>query len=276
MNCSNLLTKEDDPILISTLEKFAYEWSFNSKYYKLWSYISTCFYIIQSFPLHHLEEQDYFISIFNYTSRKLCVIPHSLDQLIGKWLKIKKYFINDKTWRISNFALFHQGDASVDCSEEYPPTTTDGYPPHPPNVYLDRQVSPERLSTRYYCLLCNPLPWMWVINHDEVDIDVQKTNFICNRDFEIFPTSNPKIYVISFSKYLKCEKDIAKIVRHLLLHPESFPTSWTFYVEITLLRNTFSIYTLGLGRTRDVDLSRPSKDLALLDFVYEDCYSNLR
>lgn len=199
---------------------------------------NTCYH---SFP----ETESYSIRLLYSPSRNAkdiigCYLNIEVDRLIGKWLRLDRYFQIPKGQYLSAFLflqpiwLNHHFEISIYNKQQqliwkHTPGPNVINFEDPPWIFrsIDRWVSGNGLILSGF--LSFELPF--VILHSDPGVALLRDDLVCyevlNKDmrqidnFQFAPTDHPQFYLLTFSNLLTKAKDCKKLLRYYLKNPHT-------------------------------------------------------
>lgn len=197
--------------------------------------------------------------------RKDLTISFQLDKLIGKWIKLSKYFSKIPGYHLSSLAFLQPGYNNrmevqlvsieykpiIDWTASFVCQTTIGW-----------------MSRRRIFELSPPFDWIFLRLLLADDISLNPQDLTCSVKFKLVPTSNPKIYLLIFSNVLSTAKDCAKILRCFLKSPGRFDYVPDYKLDLKCnipVEMTILYYRPAYNRVPSI-VQNPD----LLDLVYEE------
>ena len=178
------------------------------------------------------DEEDDDDETYDPDSPHLNEIHISIDRLIGKWIKTSKYFTINPKYYFCNFAFLLPQWTGV--FSKFGTRNT-------PKQFCSFVLSIWPVNSMHnrghmQLLMIKPFPWAFVRIADRSTLQLFESDFSCSRPFKLLSTSDPKIFVMTFSNILNNAKSCAKILRLFLKQPERFDYQQnSFYVTVTTL-----------------------------------------
>lgn len=217
------------------------------------------------------------ISLFEDTTERTykTSIPLVIDKLLGKWIKMKKYLISPFGYHICALALLQPkwNPSTIimlltkmqNWIFEVKAAVMSNFALTSYTLQILDVVEPVR-----WCMFQAPLAWMFVRTLDEGDILYEGDITCPSIDCSLLPTSDPTIYILSFSRNLCSAKDCAKILRQYLKYPEKFYCNSTYQVNI-YSRKSVEITTLNLNYVKGYSRPDPT-ECDLLNRIYAEFF----
>lgn len=216
-----------------------------------------------------------------------------LDRLLGKWLKIKKYFdipvgqqlcsllFLQPIWKNSIVNVVYNNGTPYDgiSGNLRPEFILDDYLVWKKSNNIIQSWGGSNHHW-FYAHISIQLPFLFV-ELSPNDFELFESDIRCPRlDYKLIRTSDPTIYLLAFSRLLPTDKDCAKLLRQFLKNPTN--PIWSIYdtYEIPLylakpvtIRALWVKGVISLKSAQDLICDNTNDDL--LSRVYNDSLENL-
>lgn len=209
-----------------------------------------------------------------------CLIPLAIDRLLGKWLKITKYFTIPFDQHFCSLAFLQPS---------YPKSVELVTPTFIPPAHFrcsltsfKASVGQEGDAKSTIIQIARPFFWFFVRIISKDDIELHSSDFVLrdrraqeqgDLDFNLIATSDPTIYVFIMPSFLKTIKDCAKILRQFMKRPERFVyDSGCDYILFCRkhVELTFFYYCGDFKKSNHVPDTDFKRIPDLLDLLYQD------